>query len=430
MTDLEKRVLHYVEEHQDDLYQELSRLVRFDSTNHITWGEERECAEYIAEEYRKMGLESDLYCPDDIPGFTSHPEYLSNRGTDKRPNVTATLKGTEENGSIMLAAHIDTVTVGDRSAWKHDPFGGEISDGCIWGRGSGDDKSGIAMSLFAMRTLKALKIQLKKDVLCTAYVDEESGGGNGALAACVKYPCEAYINIDGGTKCDVAAPGGGCFRLRVRTKEAVASTVPVVKALYRAMEELLPLGEEARAGLAGHPMLNRPELVNNAFRLLSFRNGGSGVLLDRGELTFGVYTVMPKEEMLSKLKAIEERLRPEWDALGIETDGFELYTRYFIFGDADQNGMSAEFLQAAEEVYGEPAKMLGARALSDLSLFLAYGSASSLNTGITRSPNLPGGVHQVDEYIECKHLLRHTQSILLFLLRHCGAETIEGDDKE
>ena len=108
---------------------------------------------------------------------------------------------------------------------------------------------------------------------------------------------------------------------------------------------------------------------------------------------------MPKDVMLSKLKDIEDRLRPEWDALGIETDGFELYTRYFIFGDADQKGVSEEFLQATEEVYGEKAKMLGARALSDLSLFLAYGSSSSLNTGITRSPNLPGGVHQADEYI-------------------------------
>ncbi len=278
------------------------------------------------------------------------------------------------------------------------------------------------MSMFAMRTLKALNIRLKKDVVCTAYCDEESGGGNGALAACLKYPCEAYVNIDGGTKCDVAAPGGGCFRLRVKTKEAAATAVPVVKAMYRAVEELLPLGEEARRGLSEHPLLNRPELVNNAFRLLSFRNGGAGVLLDRGELTFGVYTVMPKDVMLGKLKEIEERLRPEWDALGVETDGFELYTRYFIYGQGDQDGASKEFLQAAQEVYGEQATMLGARALSDLSLFLAYGNTSSFNTGITRSPNLPGGVHQVDEYIECKHLLRHTQAILIFLLRYCGVE--------
>lgn len=420
MTSLEKKIIDYVEANKEDLYKELSCLLRFDSTNYITWGKERECAEYIANEYRKLGLEPDLYCPDNVPGLTSHPEYLTGRGTDKRPNVTAVLNGTQGNGAAMLAAHIDTVSIGDPSAWKHDPFGGEISDGCIWGRGAGDDKAGIAMSLFAMRTLKALNIKLKKDVMFTAYCDEESGGGNGALAACLKYPCEAYINIDGGTKCDIVSPGGGCFRLRVRTKEATATAVPVIKALYRTLEELLPLGEEVRSGLAGHPMLNRPELVSSAFRLLSFKTGGSGVMLDRGELTFGVYTIIQKEAMLQRLKAIENCLSSEWDAMGIETGGFELYTRYFIYAEGERNGSNLEFLRAMEDVYKESSTMLGARALSDLSIFLSCGSTSSLNTGITRAPNLPGGAHQVDEYVECEHLLRHTQSILLFLARHCG----------
>ena len=422
MTSLEKKIIDYVEINKEELYKELSYLLRFDSTNYITWGKELECAEYIADEYRKLGLEPDLYCPDNIPGLTSHPEYLPGRGTDKRPNVTAILKGTKGNGSAMLAAHIDTVSIGDPAAWKHDPFGGEISDGRIWGRGAGDDKSGIAMSLFAMRTLKALNIKLKKDVLFTAYCDEESGGGNGALAACLKYPCDAYINIDGGTKCDVVSPGGGCFRLRIHTKEATATAVPVVKALYRAVEELLPLGEEIRKGLAEHPMLNRPELVDNAFRLLSFKTGGSGVMLDRGELTFGIYTIIQKEEMLRRLKEIEDRLGSEWDALGVETSGFELYTRYFIYAEGEQQGSNLEFLRAMKDVYKEPATMLGARALSDLSIFLACGSPSSLNTGITRAAHLPGGAHQVDEYIECEHLVRHTQSILLFLLRYCGVD--------
>lgn len=145
-------------------------------------------------------------------------------------------------------------------------------------------------------------------------------------------------------------------------------------------------------------------------------------MLDKGELTFGIYTIIQKDEMLKKLKAIENRLRSEWDALGVETDGFELYTRYFIYAEGEKKGMSLEFLRAMNDIYKESSTMLGARALSDLSIFLAFGSSSSLNTGITRAAHLPGGAHQVDEYVECEHLKRHTQSILLFLLRYCGVD--------
>ena len=62
MTSLEKKIIDYVEANKEDLYKELSYLLRFDSTNYITWGKEHECAEYIADEYRKLGLEPDLYC--------------------------------------------------------------------------------------------------------------------------------------------------------------------------------------------------------------------------------------------------------------------------------------------------------------------------------------------------------------------------------
>ena len=45
---------------------------------------------------------------------------------------------------FAFAGHTDVVPVGDRAAWSHDPFGGEIADGVLWGRGATDMKSGVA----------------------------------------------------------------------------------------------------------------------------------------------------------------------------------------------------------------------------------------------------------------------------------------------
>ena len=76
--------------------------------------------------------------------------------------------------------------------------------------------------------------------------------------------------------------------------------------------------------------------------------------------------------------------------------------------------------QAAEEVSGRPVGISGA-CLSDLSVFLKYGSSVSLNFGLVRDFKLYGGAHQFDEFVEQKELREHCKALALFLLRWCGA---------
>ena len=97
----------------------------------------------------------------------------------------------------MLMAHLDTVEIGDRANWTVDPFGGEIIDGKIYGRGACDDKYGIAASLFLIKVLQSLGFTPKKNLLFTAYCDEEHGGSHGALAAVLRYPTSRIVNLDG-----------------------------------------------------------------------------------------------------------------------------------------------------------------------------------------------------------------------------------------
>jgi succinyl-diaminopimelate desuccinylase len=75
-------------------------------------------------------------------------------------------------------------SAGDLAAWTHTPFGGEIADGRLWGRGTGDQKAGIAASIYAIEAIRRAGLALRGCVEQSATVDEESGGFAGVAELC------------------------------------------------------------------------------------------------------------------------------------------------------------------------------------------------------------------------------------------------------
>lgn len=137
----------------------LRELMRFDTTNPP--GNEKPAAEFLAELFRKEGLEPVLVEP--APG---------------RGNVVTRLKGDGSKPPLLLSAHLDVVpAIGD---WTHPPFAAEIHDGCIWGRGAIDMKHMAAMSAWVLCELKRRGVRLKRDLIFAGVADEEAGGEFGA----------------------------------------------------------------------------------------------------------------------------------------------------------------------------------------------------------------------------------------------------------
>jgi acetylornithine deacetylase/succinyl-diaminopimelate desuccinylase-like protein len=108
---------------------------------------------------------------------------------------------------LILMSHVDVVPV-EASAWTHDPFGAELIDGVIWGRGAVDMKQMMAMELGVMSALAASPTPRRRDVIFASVADEEAGGLFGALhwvrerpdlfRAADGRPAEAAINEVGG----------------------------------------------------------------------------------------------------------------------------------------------------------------------------------------------------------------------------------------
>ncbi|CDX45464.1 Acetylornithine deacetylase or succinyl-diaminopimelate desuccinylase [Mesorhizobium plurifarium] len=92
-----------------------------------------------------------------------------------RPNLTGEWAGSDER-SLILCGHVDVVPVGDQSKWNCDPFGGDIKDGRIWGRGAIDMKAGVAACVAAARAVRKAGIKLDGRLAIHTVVDEEAGG--------------------------------------------------------------------------------------------------------------------------------------------------------------------------------------------------------------------------------------------------------------
>jgi succinyl-diaminopimelate desuccinylase len=100
--------------------------------------------------------------------------------TAEQRNVIGTLGGTGSGPRLLFNAHLDVVPVGQESAWRHPPFGGEIADGRVYGRGAGDDKASVAAQVMAGVALARSGAPLEGTLIVTAVADEETGGKLGA----------------------------------------------------------------------------------------------------------------------------------------------------------------------------------------------------------------------------------------------------------
>jgi len=79
---------------------------------------------------------------------------------------------------LLINGHLDTVPVRP-DAWRHDPFGGDVHDGRLFGRGSADMKGGVAAAITALQVCRALGLELPCEIAFHLVADEELGGARG-----------------------------------------------------------------------------------------------------------------------------------------------------------------------------------------------------------------------------------------------------------
>lgn len=150
-----------------DVVSVLQTLLRFDTTNRGPGDAEGElaAATWIRDRLVEAGFAPILLARDDAP---------------HRANVVVRIAGTEPGlEGLLVHAHLDVVPA-EPDQWSFDPFGGEIVDGYVTGRGATDMKDMCAMTLSVLLDWAATGERPRRDVVVAFVADEETDGAYGA----------------------------------------------------------------------------------------------------------------------------------------------------------------------------------------------------------------------------------------------------------
>jgi len=154
MGDLD-RIFSYVEEHQSRLHEIIRMIVGKPSVNPP--GDTTEAAQVTASLLSSIGLNVELV-----------------KAADRKVNVVGEWNlGRSE--SVLFNGHLDTVPIGDQSLWNFDPYGAEVSEGWMYGRGVADDKGAVGCAIAALEGIRRLGLEPAVNVIVHAVCDEEVG---------------------------------------------------------------------------------------------------------------------------------------------------------------------------------------------------------------------------------------------------------------
>lgn len=166
-----------LEQLQDEAVRLTQELIRIDTSNFggndpETWGKgETEAADHVVVQLREVGLEPEVY--ESAPG---------------RPTVVVTLPGEDrERGGLIIHGHLDVVPARAED-WSVDPFGGEIRDGMLYGRGAVDMKDMVGMMLALVRHIARTGATPSRDLRLIFFADEENGSVWGAKWLVAEHP--------------------------------------------------------------------------------------------------------------------------------------------------------------------------------------------------------------------------------------------------
>jgi len=166
-SDKFERMFARIDDKVDDLVDLTQALIRIPTIN-PPGDAYTPCAQLLGERMRRRGFQVSYIRGEDTPGDTD--QY-------PRTNVITRIEGNRPGPCVHFNSHIDVVEVG--AGWTKDPFGGEIFDGKVYGRGSCDMKGGLAASVIAVEAYLEDNPNFPGAIEISGTVDEETGGFGG-----------------------------------------------------------------------------------------------------------------------------------------------------------------------------------------------------------------------------------------------------------
>jgi succinyl-diaminopimelate desuccinylase len=317
--------------------------------------------------------------------------------------------------TIALNAHGDVVPPGE--GWTHDPYGGEIVEGKLYGRASAVSKSDFATYTFAVRALESLGASLAGSVELIFTYDEEFGGELGPGWLLEKGLTRPDFLLAAGFSYQVVTAHNGCLQLEVTVHGKMAhAAVP-------------DSGIDALQGAVA--ILNALYAQNRRYREITSQVPGiTHPYLNVGRIEGGTNTnVVPGKVVLR----LDRRMIPEEDPARVEADvrhvittamagigGLRVDIKRLLLAHAwKPDAGNAPLVKALQRhgaaVFGEPIPTSGTPLYTDVRLFGARGIPAAIYGAGPRTV-LESNAKRADEHILLEDLRRATKVVARTLL--------------
>ncbi|MBD3206271.1 ArgE/DapE family deacylase [Candidatus Bathyarchaeota archaeon] len=347
-------------------------------------------------------VEISNYLMDKLDSFGFEPQQVES--LPDRMNTLGQLRGSKGDKSLVWNGHVDTVPVGNPDYWTFDPLGGEVRDGLIYGRGSGDMKGAIASAMVAAIAIQEAGFELSGDLHIHAVADEEYFGRYGS-----KYLCErGYLKgikmgivgeastSDGKIMARPAVRGRTLVRVHVKGRSAHSSRPQLGINAVLKMSKILLAINDTEFNFPKHKILPDPTIAPG-----TMIKGGTkdNIIPEECETITDVRTVpgMMPEGVLGDIRKIVEDLKvedPELEATvttPLNKPPSEISVNHPLYEAADR---------ATKEVMGYALEPVGASGSNDTSYLTNIADIPAMAFG-------PGGgnAHAPDEWVDIETLV-------------------------
>lgn len=389
----------------------------------ITGSEERVAA-WAAEALRGLGMRVEVVRPDLI-AHRSDPAWPGEEMARTSLPVVIGRAGGDEVPRVILSGHLDVVPPGDPTTWTADPWGAEIRDGAMFGRGACDMKGGVAAILAAVRGLRdAGELELLHGELMVVLVPSEEDGGQGTLAAIRAGATANLAIITEPTNLDVVVAHAGAvtFQLTVPGRAAHASQrregISALDNLFTLSQALL--ADETRRNMAEtDPLMTALGLPYPT--IIGIVSGGAwaSTVLDRvvADGRYGVRLGQSPAAAADELRtciaqacAADPFLRDH--PATVEITGGQ-------FGSArvpSDHPLPVGLADVAEAVLGRRPALLGEPYGADMQMFVNHGGTPCVMFG-------PGDVrvaHSADEHVALDEVEACARVLAAWVIREIG----------
>ncbi|USK26790.1 M20 family metallopeptidase [Metabacillus hrfriensis] len=382
---------------------ELTRsLIRIQSVYrpNVEGGNEEKVARFIVDYLKNIGLE--VYYEEVVPG---------------RPNVIAVYDSGIPGKTLLFEGHTDVVTEGDIDSWTYDPFGGEVSNGRIYGRGSCDTKGNLAAAISAVHSIKKSDAAFNGKIILCIPCDEE-----GMMIGIKDFIKKGWADgVDGAIICEpeenqLCITQKGAMRIVLKTYGKMAhGAMPLTginpnTRMAKLIVELDQLEQREKERMGEHPYLGWPSITPTILQAPVKGEPQINVVPAQCMTTLDIRTV-PGQEHHQLRKEIEVII----EQLGKEDPHFKATLELIEDRPWTETSKDHEVVQAVAQAYkqvtGKEPVYNGVPGATD-GTFLHLAGVPIITTG-AGDRHIP---HHADEYVDIDELVETVQIYTLSAL--------------